>query len=91
MGQDHFTAWERETLAHFIVVGEELALLVSSLRARYLTAHLDLADAGLIVFTVADERAWVMGALSVRCRRDGRVARSERVPRLSFPREALDP
>ena len=61
MEGDDLTAWEHATLRHFIVVGQELAVMAYGLGAQYVTALLRLGEDGVVVFTVEDGRVWTAG------------------------------
>jgi hypothetical protein len=58
---DEFSAWERETLEHFLILGHEVARTAEVLRARYISAQIRLTADELVVFSYEDGRAFVTG------------------------------
>jgi hypothetical protein len=56
-----FTPWEREALEHFILIGRAVAETAHALRARYVSAHIQLTAHELVVFSYEDGRLWVTG------------------------------
>jgi hypothetical protein len=80
-----FSPWERETLAHFVLIGREVAEIAHALRARYVSAHIQLTADELVMFSYEDGRVWVTGratsASSHGCRSGRRTApRTSRRP-----------
>jgi hypothetical protein len=58
---DGFSAWERETLEHFLILGHEVASAAIALRARYVSAQIRLTADELVVVSYQDGRVWVTG------------------------------
>jgi len=61
MEHPRLSSWEDEQLAHFVVIGRELAATTANLRAAYVTAHLTSADGGVIAFTCQGGAVHVTG------------------------------
>lgn len=57
-----FSAWERETLEHFLILGHEVAAMAIALRARYVSAQIYLSAEELVIFSYEDGRVSVTGA-----------------------------
>ncbi|MCU1677046.1 MAG: hypothetical protein JWM93_1804 [Frankiales bacterium] len=55
------TGAERQLLAHLHVVAGELRATAQRLRCLYLSAHLPIADGGLLVFTYDNDVVIVTG------------------------------
>lgn len=58
---DDFTAWERQLIDHFVILGHEVQATAHALRARYVSAQIRLSADELVVFSYEDGRVWVTG------------------------------
>lgn len=58
---DEFSAWEQHTLEHFLVLGREIADAAVTLRARYVSAHVRIAEGQLVAFAYEDGAVWACG------------------------------
>lgn len=58
---DDFGEWERETRELFLILGHEVAAAAVALRARYVSAQVQLAANTVLVLTYEQGRVWVTG------------------------------